>query len=308
MSSNLKLWLWFSLQILYFNQSFLSAQALMDFNQSNYEIIRVDTFTSDLVMPRPIEILTPLSAAPDETFPVLYMFDGQNLFHSFKGWGGELNQGWRVNKLLDSLNVAVVLPKMIVVGIYNGQDKRGAEYMPAKPYDLVNQRIQRTTHEWYSSFKEHPPESDAQLKFIVEELKPYIDANFKTKKSKENTIVAGASMGGLMSAYAICEYPDVFGGAACISTHWPPLDGVFLEYLKNNLPDPDQHKIYFDHGTEGLDAEYAPFQQVADSIMMVKGFQKGVNWMTKVFIGAKHHEDDWHARLSIPLLFLLRDY
>ena len=65
----------------------------------------------------------------------------------------------------------------------------------------------------------------------MKELKPYIDANYKTDRGKL-TFLAGASMGGLISAYAISEYPNIFGGAACLSTHWPALDGVFIEYLK----------------------------------------------------------------------------
>ena len=272
----------------------------------NYATVRIDSFPSKFVDPRPVEVLVPVNIHHDETFPVLYMFDGQNIFHSFRGWGGEENKGWRVTSVLDSLNEVGTVPKMIVVGIFNNQEKRGAEYMPAKPKDLLQQRIAETDHEWYKSFQTSPPESDEQLKFIVEELKPYIDANFKTKPDQANTFVAGASMGGLISAYAICEYPEVIGGAACFSTHWPPLDGVFLEYIKENLPDPANHKIYFDHGTEGLDAEYEPFQQIADAAMLARGYEKGKNWITLKAEGAKHHEDDWHARLHIPLEFLLK--
>lgn len=112
-------------------------------------------------------------------------------------------------------------------------------------------------------------------------------------------------MGGLISAYAICEYPDVFGGAACLSTHWIPLEGVFTEYLKTNLPDPAHHKIYFDHGTEGLDAGYEVYQKVVDKYMDKKGYQAGQNWLTKKFVEHDHREADWHSRLHLPLSFLL---
>ena len=115
-------------------------------------------------------------------------------------------------------------------------------------------------------------------------------------------------MGGLISAYAICEYPEVFGGAACFSTHWPPLEGVFLEYLKENLPDPSTHKIYFDYGTEGLDAEYEAFQKIADAAMEKRGFIKDKNWKTIKFEGHTHHEKDWHRRFHIPMEFLLNNY
>jgi enterochelin esterase-like enzyme len=232
------------------------------------------------------------------------MWDGQNIFHEFDSWGGKINRGWQVDETLDSLNKEDNFTKMIIVGIYNS-NSRMADYMPEKPYELVKERIRNNTNEWYESFRTDPPKSDDQLKFLVSELKPFIDQNFKTKRDRENTFIAGASMGGLLSAYAICEYPDVFGGAACLSTHWPPLEGVFLEYLKDNLPDPKDHKIYFDHGTETLDSMYLPFQIVADSIMKVNGYEVGKNWMTKVYQGDNHHEDSWRKRFDIPLKFIV---
>jgi predicted alpha/beta superfamily hydrolase len=261
-------------------------------------------FPSKYTNPRDIEIWLPEKYGQLEALPVLYMFDGQNIFHGTKGWSGEYNPGWQVNKVLDSLNKAGVVPEIIVVGIFNGAEKRGPEYMPAKPKELVQRRIAETEHEWYKIFKEMPPESDEHLKFVVEELKPFIDSNFKTKKDRANTFVAGSSMGGMISAYAICEYPDVFGGAACFSTHWPALNGVFTEYIKNNLPDPATHKIYFDYGTEGLDGEYEPYQLLADAAMQERGFERNRNWLTLKFEGAAHHENDWHKRFHVPMEFL----
>ena len=141
----------------------------------------------------------------------------------------------------------------------------------------------------------------------MEDLKPFIDTRFKTKKGRESTFIAGSSMGGLLSAYAICEYPEVFGGAACFSTHWPPLEGVFLEYLKSNLPDPATHKIYFDHGTEGLDGEYEAFQMIADSAMKARGYEHSENWITMKFEGAGHIEKEWHSRFHIPMELLFSE-
>ena len=261
-------------------------------------------FPSEIIPPRNVEVWLPEKYGQLESLPVLYMFDGQNIFHGTKGWSGVYNAGWQVNHVLDSLNKAGTVPEVIVVGIFNGGEKRRSEYMPAKPKELVDRRIGETAHEWYRSFKETPPSSDDQLRFIVKELKPFIDAHYKTKKDRANTFIAGSSMGGLMSAYAICEYPDVFGGAACFSMHWPPLEGVFLEYIKNNLPDPANHKIYFDYGTEGLDAEYEPFQLTADTAMQLRGFEKGKNWMTMKFEGATHYENDWYKRFHVPMEFL----
>ena len=279
-----------------------------DFRRSNanYATVKIEGFPSKYIGSRTIEILTPVNVTHDTAFEVLYMFDGQNLFHSFKGWGGEQNEGWQVDEILNKLHKEEQFPKMIVVGIFNGKDRQ-AEYMPAKPASEVQKRIASSSDPWEQTLKMSAPKSDQQLQFIVEELKPYVDANFKTKKDRASTFVAGSSMGGLMAAYAICEYPEVFGGAACLSTHWPILNGVFLEYIQENLPDPATHKIYFDFGTEGLDGDYEPFQKKADAAMEKAGYKKGTNWNTLKFEGAKHHEEDWNKRLDIPLRFLLEN-
>ena len=91
--------------------------------------------------------------------------------------------------------------------------------------------------------------SDHYLRFIVEELKPYVDAHYRTLPDQHNTFIMGSSMGGLISLYAMCEYPHVFGGAGCVSTHFPIGRGIALKYMQDNLPDPKTHKFYFDYGT-----------------------------------------------------------
>jgi enterochelin esterase-like enzyme len=126
-------------------------------------------------------------------------------------------------------------------------------------------------------------------------------------------------MGGLISLYAICEYPTVFGGAACLSAHTPMIKSELLvavadsdvaskfrDYLKINLPDPKNHKIYFDYGDKTLDAYYKPFQEKIDLIMTEKGFTDK-NWITQFFPGDDHSEKSWSKRLSIPLIFLLKN-
>jgi enterochelin esterase-like enzyme len=121
-------------------------------------------------------------------------------------------------------------------------------------------------------------------------------------------------MGGLITLYAVCEYPDIFGGAACLSTHWtgiyvvegnPVPDAVF-QYLTTHLPDPENHKIYFDHGDQTLDALYPTLQKKADAIMKAKGYTEK-NWITRYFPGENHSEAAWGKRLNFPLLFLLEE-
>lgn len=120
-------------------------------------------------------------------------------------------------------------------------------------------------------------------------------------------------MGGLISLYAICEYPEIFGNAACISTHWPgifttannPIPEAFIRYLKDHLPDSDDHKIYFDYGTATLDSLYEVHQIKADKVMEEKGFIEKRR-KTLRFAGADHSERSWSERLHIPILFLMK--
>jgi enterochelin esterase-like enzyme len=155
--------------------------------------------------------------------------------------------------------------------------------------------------------------SDKYLKFLVSELKPYIDGHYKVTSTPDATFVMGSSMGGLISMYAIAEYSNVFGGAACLSTHWPgnsrdghdnPVPAAFFNYVEQYFPAPGKNKIYFDHGTETLDASYAPRQLKVDELLRKKGYDAS-NWLTRTFKGAEHSELAWSARLDIPLQFLL---
>ena len=146
------------------------------------------------------------------------MFDGQNIFHGKKGWiNDQYSHGWQVDETLDSLINIGIIPPIMVVGVFNAGAKRFSEYMPAKPKKEIEKRIPNQEKWVQDGYRENGISSDQFLKFLVKELKPYIDKHYKTKKGRSHTYLAGASMGGLISAYAICEYPNVFGNAACIS-------------------------------------------------------------------------------------------
>jgi hypothetical protein len=101
------------------------------------------------------------------------------------------------------------------------------------------------------------------------------------------------------------EYPQIFGGVGCVSTHWIAADGAVIEYLRKNLPAAKNHKFYFDFGTETLDSKYEPFQNKMDEVMRAKGYVAGKNWVTRKFVGAEHSEKSWRERVDDPLTFLL---
>jgi enterochelin esterase-like enzyme len=222
----------------------------------------------------------PKATATAKKYAVLYMHDGQMLYDSTTTWN---KQEWGVDEVLSKLINNHEIKNCIVVGIWNGGKLRHSEYFPQKPFEALSPNQQDTLYKATRSNGQilfaDKVQSDNYLKFLVTELKPFIDQSFSTYKNQANTFVAGSSMGGLISMYAICEYPKVFGGAACLSTHWTgifrannnPIPEAFMHYLRTNLPSPKKHKIYFDYGTATLDALYKPFQEQADAIMKQKG-------------------------------------
>ena len=264
---------------------------------------------------RRVTVWLPSSYSPKgPRHAVLYMHDGQKLFDPETGYGG---MEWNVDQTLDRLIREKLVRPTIVVAVWN-TPKRLQEYVPAKAFAHLPQRYMERVRGLYGG----DPLSDGYLKFIVAELKPRIDREFRVKSDRANTAIMGSSMGGLISLYAINEYPKVFGGAGMVSTHWPlflPAQGgqsitdeeyevvssAFERYLTPALPSPRSHRLYFDHGSETLDAVYARYQKRIDAIVARRGFHQGANWISRNFPGQAHNEMSWASRLDIPLRFLL---
>jgi enterochelin esterase-like enzyme len=261
-----------------------------------------------------VDVWLPDGYSNTQKYAVLYMHDGNMLYDAETTWN---KQSWEVDEVASKLISEGKTKKFIVVGVWNNGQKRHPEYFPQKPYeslspiqkDTITAQLQKAgrTKEVFQ------PISDLYLKFLVTELKPYIDEHFSTLKDKSNTVIAGSSMGGLISMYAICEYPEIFGGAACISTHWPgtfssqnnPIPDAFINYMNDHLPNPKTHTIYFDYGNKTLDALYPVLQKKVDVLMQNKGFT-ATNWTSQFFDGKDHSEKSWAERLHIPLEFLLK--
>jgi predicted alpha/beta superfamily hydrolase len=266
---------------------------------------RAEWMESKYVDARHVDVWLPEGYDASKKYPVLYMHDGQMLFDSSKTWN---KLAWDVDDVMCRLMKEHKIRECIVVAIWNNGEKRSSEYLPQKALEAASEEVKKLAKERTKGINL----ADNYLKFIVLELKPEIDKSLPTLSGPDNTFIAGSSMGGLISLYAICEYPDVFGGAACLSTHWTgiytnennPIPEAIMNYLEQKLPDPKNHKIYFDHGTTTLDSLYGKWQVQVDKIMRKKGY-KGKQWTTRVFKGAPHTETAWGARLETPLLFLL---
>jgi enterochelin esterase-like enzyme len=283
-----------------------------EYRVTSGKLHRIENFKSAFVDDRNIDVWLPDNYSENEQYAVLYMQDGQMLFDAEKSWN---KQSWEVDETMGNLLVENKIKKCIVVGIWN-TNKRHPEYFPEKAFtDLSNDEKEKISQILVNKGRikdNFIPISDSYLKFIVKELKPYIDQNFSTKTDSANTFISGSSMGGLISLYAICEYPNIFGGAACLSTHWTgiyqlednPIPAILFNYFKKHLPDPKTHRIYFDYGNQTLDALYPTIQKQMDIIMKKKGFDAS-NWETLFFNGEEHSEKAWATRLKFPLTFLL---
>ena len=245
------------------------------------KVERIENFSSKYVTARNIDIWLPKNYSTKTKYAVLYMHDGQMLYDPEMSWN---KQAWNTDDVASELIKSGKTKPFIIVGIWNGGETRHPDYFPQKPFENLSQKDKDTVIAQLQKSGRtkdvFQPKSDNYLKFIVEELKPYIDKKYSVLKDQKNTFIAGSSMGGLISMYAICEYPKIFEGAACLSTHWPgtftldnnPIPNAFLNYLKTNLPNPKNHKIYFDTGDQTLDALYPEIQKKADSIMKEKGY------------------------------------
>lgn len=293
----------------------VNAQQELLVKVSDGKVIRFESFKSTFVDARNVDVWLPANYNKNQKYAVLYMHDGQMLFDSAQTWN---KQEWGVDETITQLKIEHKIKDCIVVGIWNSGKNRHIDYFPQKPLEALTKAEQDSMYaanrQNGNSVFSGKVQSDNYLKFLVNELKPFIDKNFSTNKTPMATFVAGSSMGGLISIYALCEYPKVFGGAACLSTHWlgifkadNPFPKAMQAYLKANLPYAKNHKIYFDYGTETLDAMYKPFQLQVDSIMTGKGYSVHNNdWITQKFEGENHSEVAWRKRLYIPILFLLK--
>ena len=226
-------------------------------------------------------------------YPVLYMSDGQNLFDPrIANTGAD----WGVDESIVRLSEDGVIPPVIVVGAWS-TDERGPEYSP-----------------WH--------DAPDYARFLIEELMPRVNAEFRTATGPEYTAFMGSSMGGLLSFYLVINHPDVFGACGCVSTHFPLSEAVWkevglgdgpeapdetpyiLQDIEAGLTAPDGVRYWFDFGTEGLDGEYGPTHEAVRDWLLAQGLVEGEDFVVREYEGADHNEASWRARLDDPMTFL----
>src|SRR5688572_853707 len=257
-----------------------SSQPRKSTANKNVTIIDTAFFIPQLKRTRRVWIYLPLSySSSDKKYPVLYMHDGQNVFDDATSFSGE----WGVDEAMDTLGLKT--KECIVVGIDNGGDKRLNEYCP---YYFSLSGIAANN-------KTNVGEGRKYVDFLVKTLKPFIDKKYRTLKDQKNTFTAGSSMGGLISMYAVLEYPKIFGGAGVFSpAFWvgPKIfDDIKAKGKKVNA------KIYFYAGDEEGESMVPMTLRAFNEMHRVSKSK-----MCEVIrAGGKHNEPRW--RIEFPLFY-----
>jgi len=210
--------------------------------------------------------------SPNKRYPVLYAHDGQNIFSPNTIYSGE----WRMDEMADSLMRIGKIEEFIIVGIDNTKD-RWVEYSGT-------------------------PEGMAYINFIIHNLKPFIDAHYRTKPDRNNTAAIGSSMGGLISFYMIWLHPEVFGKAACLSSGFAYDDGHIIDKVASSANKIPAIRLYMDCGDQDIDKIFLPDNDRMETLLANK--HPEVKLMYKVYKGAVHNEYAWAKRLDIPFIYL----
>jgi predicted alpha/beta superfamily hydrolase len=227
--------------------------------------------------------------SPYRHYPVLYAHDGNNLFDPATAFMG---REWRLDETLERLFQAKEIPEMIVVGIYNSPD-----------------RLEEYT--WHTSLYNGYPcggKGQGYARFIVEELKPWIDHHFRSMPQAEYSGLMGSSLGAIISFYIARAYPSVFSRLALMS---PTVYWAQHQILKDCQNFPLHLRLWVDIGTEeGWNRETEETVESTQEFvhaLEARGYSRFHNLAYDVDWYAGHDEMAWGKRVHKPLQFLFGD-
>ena len=217
-------------------------------------------------------------AARERRYPVIYMHDGQNLFDPATSFAGS----WNVDVAMAEASLEGM--DAIVVGIPNMGQHRLAEYSPFEHPQLGGGR------------------GDLYLRFLIDTIKPLIDAQYLTLGDRAHTGIVGSSMGGLISLYAFFRHPEVFGFAGVLSPSLWLTESATFSFIEQ--ADFSPGKLYLDVGTQEGERHVAYAHRLRD-LLEAKGYRLGhdLMWVEEEIGG--HHEAAWARRFQDALPFLV---
>jgi enterochelin esterase-like enzyme len=284
------------------------AQPVSDFAGPGH-LATIAAFPSALSAPRSVYVWLPPGLADSRRkAPLLVMHDGQNLFEARHGMGG---QTWEMAE------AAVRQPvPPVIIGLWNTPARR-REYLPTD----MERHLPQDIRDRLAGANGGPPLSDGYLAFLASELVPWARATLPVSHRREDTLVMGSSMGGLISLAAVCRYPQLFGGAGCLSTHWPLLTdsaayqhgdletprvlAALDRFAATSLPRPGRHRLFFDRGSLNLDSFYPPYSTHMDRVFAGLGWREETGLKSLVIEGGDHNEASWRGRVDAALGWLM---
>ncbi|MFN2452745.1 MAG: alpha/beta hydrolase [Pyrinomonadaceae bacterium] len=218
-----------------------------------------------------------------QRYPVLYLHDGQNLFDGATSYIPGME--WRVDETAQTLIESHIIRPLIIVGIYNAGMERVNEYTPTR-----DARHNAGGH------------ADLYGRMIVEELKPFIDAHYRTLKDARHTGIGGSSLGGLVSLHLGLKYPQTFGQIAVMSPSvWWDDKAIVREV--QTLKTKPLLDIWLDMGTKEGGAATITNARLLRDALTAKGWRQGADLMYVEAEGATHNEAAWAARIGDVLKY-----
>lgn len=274
---------------------------------STGKLWHVEIFSPELNETIKVDVWTPSDYNTIKKYSVIYMHDGQNLFDASSTWN---NQAWEMDSVMGYLLDENKIRSAIVVGIHSVDSTRIGDLMPERPVEMMPPGEAR---DFIDKMCRGQYRADEYLAFIVNTLKPVIDSHFSTFTDRKSTIIMGSSMGGLISIYGVAEYPNVFGSAVCMSTHWtgaigqnPDFPTAMKYYLMDKFPRNGDYLLYFDNGDCQYDSNYIPYFNDMNALFDFLGYHEGKRLKTALYQGHSHSEKSWSERVAIPLQFILK--
>jgi len=213
---------------------------------------------------------------PDKRYPVMYMFDGHNVFFDSDATYGK---SWGMNKYMQKSKKQLIV---VAVECNHEGNCRLQEYSPVNFENSTLGRIKGKGRSY--------------MQWLVNSLKPFIDNNYRTFPDRDNTIICGSSMGGLMALYAACVYNHVFQRAACLSPSVWVDPGKVLELIARAHIRNDTC-IYMDYGSEEMFNHAANAEALISTSHLL--LTKRVNLALRVVPGGNHSEASWERQIPI---------
>jgi len=238
---------------------------------------------------RRIQIYYPYSKNVNNQTKFIIMNDGEELFSENDSWNGK---AWNIDETFKDLKTQKENLNLVIIAIdsakrINGnildETRRYAEYFPKESIKYIDENLKRSIyHNFIDSQKFNYQD------FVINKVIPSIEKKFDTKLNRDNLGIIGASMGGLSALNMSIENPEIFGFVGCISTHWVGIKiseylilpfrmkisgdesttKAIQKYIKDNVSKLSSQKIYFDHGTVGLDSLYENPQNEINKILL----------------------------------------